>query len=203
MFGYYVSTTQLSYKNRAAFNTLNEFTSSGVKPGNTGNAGIRPDLNQYGFVAVISSFTPVQETAKTYSITFKAAPYTPLGKGSSKNGVELMANTSGTDIRAQEDSEKPTCTYVGETVQKSAALPKSAPDKIGADGTVTHTVPPTKFVEIPVVQLISNDDYKNHTYMITYKYVPADQHVTCVISSILIQSDIAVPTVTPTPTPTE
>jgi hypothetical protein len=203
MFGYYVSTTKLSYQNRAAFNSLNEFTSTGVKPGSSGNAGIRPDMNRYGFVAVISSFIPVQETAKTYSITFKAAPYTPLGKGSSKNGVALMAETGDSSIRAQEDSEKPTCTFVGETVQKNAMLPKSAPDKINTDGTVTHTVPPTKFVEIPVAQLLSNDDYKNHTYMISYKYDPADQHVTCVISSIIVQSDIVAPSVTPSPTPTE
>jgi len=196
MIGYYVSSsnTNLSYKNRASINNLNELPAEGENVDGQQGVG-EPDLNNFSMIAHITSLLPEVGKKDTYRISFKEVPFKPIDEGGfGKEGspVMLFANVEASPEATPEPTEdpenptEPTCSFVGTVIPQTIQVP--LPQEQGDNGTVSQSSN-TKVINIPIESLIAKKSYELHTFLIEYMYTPADQKKVCVIKTISMQED--------------
>ncbi|MFZ2206594.1 MAG: hypothetical protein WAV29_03960 [Microgenomates group bacterium] len=206
MIGYYVSSsnTNLSYKNRASINNLNELPAEGENVDGQQGVG-EPDLNNFSMIATISSMLPEVGKKDTYRIAFVEVPYKPLdggGFGQEGSPVMLFSSVEASPEATPDPDETITetiCSFVGTVIPQTIQVP--LPEEQGDNGTVSQTSN-TKVINIPIDSLITNKSYELHTFLIEYMYTPADQKKVCVIKNISMQEDEKKAN-EPSPTPTD
>lgn len=217
--GYIVSSasTNMSYKNRASVNILNEFTSPDAPNGTeqNGNAGVGKGDPNNGImpVASISAFTKViaDVADKKYSVSIVEIPSFPVG-GIEKNNNISMQFESAAPSGTPEPTATPAkldCLFVYDAsnagqLQKLVSVPK----KTGANNNGTTVSPDynTKSEPLKLENLLApaNADYfKKHTFMISYVFDTSPDGTTknpktCTLTNITMRLDKP-PMPSPTP----